>query len=104
MLVNIWSILLLGLLAAPAAAGAAWIAKKGGWDWTARQRVFNSAAIVPAIIASGAVCFAVVILTLGDGQKFAGADNFLVQAITAILVAFASGMVAAYLVERATTP
>ena len=101
---NVYAILLLGLLAAPVAAGAAWVAGKVCPHWTPRQLVFNSAAIAPSLIAAGSACFAIVILTLGDARKFEGADNFLIQAITTVLVAFAAGMVSAFLVERAARP
>lgn len=84
----------------PVAAGAAWVAKKGGFEWTARQRVFNSAAIAPAIIAVGAALFGILILTKGGAQNYGGADVFLLQAITTVLAAFVAGMLAAYLVER----
>ena len=74
---------------------------KADFGWNARQRVFNSAAIAPAIMAAGAACFGLVILTLGGDQRMLGADNFLIQALIAIFVAFDAGLIAAYLVERA---
>jgi hypothetical protein len=98
--VNWATIILLGLFGAPVAAGAAWVARNAGIAWTARERVFNSAAIAPVMIASGAACFAIVILTLGGTQKFAGAEAFLLEAITTLLAMFVIGMIAAYLVER----
>ncbi len=101
---NVFAILLLGLIAAPMAAVAAWLAGRICIEWTPRQRVFNAAAIAPTFIAVGSACFAFVILSLGDAKRFVGADNFLIQAITGILVAFATGMIAAYLVERAAKP
>ena len=98
---NIHSVLLLGVLGVPVAAGAAWLSGRLGLGWNARQRVFNSAAITPTIIAAGAACFAAVILISGGNQRFTGANVFLIQAITASLAAFVGGLIAAYLVERA---
>ena len=68
--------------------------------WTARQRMFNAASIAPSIIAMGAVCFAAVILGLGGGDAFKGADNFMLEALLTILVSFDAGLLGAYLIER----
>jgi hypothetical protein len=69
-----------------------------GWD--ARQRVFNAASIAPTILAMGMACFAGVMLTLGGSKKFEATVIVLLQAIIAVLAAFISGMLAAYLIER----
>lgn len=98
--VNLTTIILLGLIGAPFAAGAAWVSARLGIGWNARQRVFNSAAILPTIIAIGGVGFAAVILGLGGNPRFVATDAFLIEALTAIFAMFISGMIAAYFVER----
>jgi hypothetical protein len=98
--VNFWTIVLLGWIAAPVAAGAAWLSKKLDVGWTPRQRVFNSAAIGPSIIAAGAVCFVSVVLALGGSQRLKASEFFIIQFIVATLSACISGMIAAYLVEK----
>ena len=97
---NLPVILLLAALATPIAAGAAWLIHSLEPSWNARQRVFNSAAIAPAIIAMGAACFTLVVLALGDEGRLGGANNFLLQVFVALLATFSSGMLAAYFVER----
>jgi hypothetical protein len=98
--VSLLSILLIGAITAPFAAGAAWLIARLELGWSARQRVFNAASIAPTILAAGLACFAVVMLSLGGGRKFEASSNLLLQAFTSILASFISGMIAAYLVER----
>ena len=97
---NLTTILLLGLLGAPFAAGAAWVSARLDIGWNPRQRVFNSAAILPTIVAVGGVGFAAVILTLGGNPRLVATDAFLIEALTAIFSMFLFGMIAAYLIER----
>jgi hypothetical protein len=99
--VNVLSILLIGAISAPIAACAAWLIARMELGWDARQRVFNAASIAPTILAMGMACFATVILTIGNSKKFEATVSVLLQTITAILASFISGMLAAYLVERA---
>jgi hypothetical protein len=100
MAVTLASILLLALIGGLAGGLAAWICAKLDLGWSARQRVFNSASIAPTLIATGSVCFALVMLTLGGNQRLTGSNQFLLQALTGILAALNGGMIAAYLVEH----
>ena len=102
--VTLSAILILAALGVPVSAVATLLLKLIEPSWSARQRVFNSAAICPALLAVGGACFTTVILIMGKGGWITGSSSFLLQILTSIFASYSAGLLAAYLVERLTGP
>ena len=93
------AVLLFAGLGIPVAAYSAYVLRRIEPGWSARQRVFNSAAIFPVLLAVGSVCFATIILTSGAEGWITGSNAFQLQTLTAIFAAYGAGLLAAYVME-----